>query len=255
MKVLFRLHGELLMGNRGSAVVELAASWAIIMIVTGLYLWWPRKAKTLAGIVYPRLAAGSRIFWCDIHAVTGFWISGLALFLLLSGLPWAKFWGDYFKNVRRLTGTAVVRQDWSNGQSANVNSQSAGASGEHSEHHGGSGRGGRRGRGATPSDLTAVDRIVATVAPGPARACRHRTSGHCFWRLDREIDDAESSAPRRSRDGWRDRRNQGSQRLQRPSPVRQDHRNGNRRARGPTLRLAQSALGPCPRPPAWSCWA
>ncbi len=119
MKVLFRLHGELLMGNRGSAVVELAASWAIIMILTGLYLWWPRKAKTLGGIVYPRLGAGSRIFWRDLHGVTGFWISGLALFLLLSGLPWAKFWGDYLKNMRRrLTGTAVARQDWSNGQSS-----------------------------------------------------------------------------------------------------------------------------------------
>ena len=118
MKVLFRLHGELLMGNRGSAVVELAASWAIIMIVTGLYLWWPRKAKTLGGIVYPRLGGGSRMFWRDLHGVTGFWISGLALFLLFSGLPWAKFWGDYLKNVRRLTGTAVARQDWTNGQSS-----------------------------------------------------------------------------------------------------------------------------------------
>ncbi len=106
MKVLFRLHGELLMGNRGSTVVELAASWAIIMIVTGLYLWWPRKAKTLGGVVYPRLKGGSRMFWRDIHGVTGFWISGMALFLLLSGLPWAKFWGDYLRNVRRLTGTA-----------------------------------------------------------------------------------------------------------------------------------------------------
>ena len=57
MRILFRLHGELLMGNRGSAVVELAASWAIVMIVTGLYLWLPRKAKTLGGIVYPRLGA------------------------------------------------------------------------------------------------------------------------------------------------------------------------------------------------------
>ncbi len=37
MRVLFRLHGELLMGNRGSAMVELAASWAIVMILTGLY--------------------------------------------------------------------------------------------------------------------------------------------------------------------------------------------------------------------------
>ena len=35
MKVLFRLHGELLMGNRGSTLVELTASWAIIMILTG----------------------------------------------------------------------------------------------------------------------------------------------------------------------------------------------------------------------------
>ena len=90
------------MGNRGSAVVELAASWAIIMILTGLYLWWPRKAKTLGGIVYPRLGAGSRVFWRDLHGVTGFWISGLALCLLVSGLPWAKFWGDYLKNMRRL---------------------------------------------------------------------------------------------------------------------------------------------------------
>ncbi len=163
MKVLFRLHGELLMGNRGSAVVELAASWAIVMIITGLYLWWPRKAKSLAGILYPRLGSGSRLFWRDIHGVTGFWISGLALFLLFSGLPWAKFWGDYFKNVRRLTGTAVARQDWSNGQPSNSEPQSSSTSGEHGEHGHGSGR--RRRRAATPSDLTAVDRIVATLRP------------------------------------------------------------------------------------------
>ena len=37
-RLLFRLHGELLMGDRGSMLVELAASWTIIMILTGLYL-------------------------------------------------------------------------------------------------------------------------------------------------------------------------------------------------------------------------
>ncbi|HEX3727909.1 MAG TPA: PepSY domain-containing protein, partial [Pirellulales bacterium] len=42
-RLLFRLHGELLMGDRGSMLVELAASWTIVMIVTGLYLWWPRQ--------------------------------------------------------------------------------------------------------------------------------------------------------------------------------------------------------------------
>jgi uncharacterized iron-regulated membrane protein len=165
MKVLFRVHGELLMGNRGSAIVELAASWAIIMIVTGLYLWWPRKAKTLGGIVYPRLGGGSRMFWRDLHGVTGFWISGLALFLLFSGLPWAKFWGDHFKNMRRLTGTAVARQDWTNGQASTTASPSSVPPAEHSEHGGGSGRSRRRRAGATPFDLTAVDRIVVTLRP------------------------------------------------------------------------------------------
>jgi uncharacterized iron-regulated membrane protein len=166
MKVLFRLHGELLMGNRGSAVVELAASWAIIMIVTGLYLWWPRKAKTLGGIVYPRLWSGSRLFWRDLHGVTGFWISSLALFLLFTGLPWAKFWGDYFKNVRRLAGAAVARQDWTNGQTSTAEPKSAGSTGEHDGHRPRSGRlGGRSSRKETPSDVTAVDRVVATLHP------------------------------------------------------------------------------------------
>ncbi len=133
------------------------------MIVTGLYLWWPQKVKTMGGIVYPRLGADGRMFWRDLHSVTGFWISGLALFLLLSGLPWAKFWGDYFRNVRRLTGTAVARQDWTNGQASTAERRSAASTGEHGDHRARSGQ--RRRRRVTPSDLTAVDRIVATLRP------------------------------------------------------------------------------------------
>ena len=117
-RFLFRLHGELLMGDRGSMVVELAASWTIMMILTGLYLWWPRQAQGPGGSRLSRLAAGSRIFWRDLHSVTGVWISVLVLFLLLSGLPWAKSWGNYLKAVRRLTGTAVAQQDWTTGSDA-----------------------------------------------------------------------------------------------------------------------------------------
>lgn len=56
MQVIFRLHGELLMGDKGSYLVELAASWAIVMILTGLFLWWPRGVGP-AGVLYPRLIA------------------------------------------------------------------------------------------------------------------------------------------------------------------------------------------------------
>jgi uncharacterized iron-regulated membrane protein len=164
MRVLFRLHGELLIGNRGSALVELAASWAIVMILTGLFLWWPRGAGAMRGVVYPRIGSGPRVFWRDIHAVTGFWISGLALFLLFSGLPWAKFWGDYLKAARRLTGTAVARQDWTNGAAPPPGTRESAGSGE-AHHSGGGRRGGRGGTRQTPSDLGALDRIAATIRP------------------------------------------------------------------------------------------
>lgn len=112
MRQVFRLHGELMLGPRGSWLVELAACWAIVMLATGLYLWWPRSARGLAGVVYPRLGAGGRTFWRDLHAVTGLWVSAFALFLLLSGLPWANFWGGYLKALRTLGDGAVVEQDW-----------------------------------------------------------------------------------------------------------------------------------------------
>ena len=172
MKFIFRLHGELLMGDRGSNIVELAASWTIIMVVTGLYLWWPRHLRGLGGILFPRFTRGSRIFWKDLHSVTGFWISGMVLFLLVTGLPWAKFWGNYFKTVRTLTGTAVVQQDWTTGSERPSTPRPATAeSGDHAGHGGGGGRGGsgggRRQRGGSrmPKDLAAFDRVAATVIP------------------------------------------------------------------------------------------
>ncbi len=106
MRVIFHLHGELLAGAVGSYLVEIAACWAIVMILTGVYLWWPRGRKGLAGLLYPRLSGGQRVFWRDIHATAGIWVSVFALFLILTGLPWAKGWGSYLGEVRTLTGTA-----------------------------------------------------------------------------------------------------------------------------------------------------
>lgn len=118
MQVVHDIHGELLLGQRGSWLVELAASWAIVMILTGLYLWWPR-GRGAAGVIWPRL--GSRkTFWRDLHAVTGFWVAGLALVLLVTGLPWAGVWGSAFKTVRQEMGWIKGQngrsgQDWTLG--------------------------------------------------------------------------------------------------------------------------------------------
>ncbi len=104
-------HGELLSGDVGSVLVELAGCWAIVLIITGLYLWWPRNAKGIAGVLYPRLGKSGRVFWKDLHSVLGMWVSVFTLFLLVSGLPWALVWGTAFKEVRSWN-SAPVSQDW-----------------------------------------------------------------------------------------------------------------------------------------------
>jgi len=114
IRVVRRIHGELLLGKRGSYLVELAASWTIVMVVTGMVLWLPRKLRA-AGVLYPRLFQRGKTFWKDLHSVGGFWASGLIVFLIATGLPWSTFWGDYFKSVRRVTGTAVIQQHWDGG--------------------------------------------------------------------------------------------------------------------------------------------
>ena len=129
IRVVREFHGELLLGDVGSILVELAGCWAIVMIVTGLYLWWPRSAEGMAGIVYPRLTRGGRLFWRDIHAVTGIWVAFFALFLLISGLPWAMVWGTAFKELRTLGQQAPVQQSWE------IRSSSAADQAEHAEHN------------------------------------------------------------------------------------------------------------------------
>jgi len=111
---LSRIHGTLLIGRTGRLLVELAASWAIVMILTGLYLWWPR-GRGAAGVVWPRLSLGGRTALRDLHAVTGFWVSGLALVLLFTALPWTEVWASGFRTVRAEMGWVSGVQDWKGG--------------------------------------------------------------------------------------------------------------------------------------------
>lgn len=162
MMVVFHLHGELLSGDWGSRIVELAASWAIIMILSGTYLWWPRQADSIAGVLYPRLRQGKRIFWRDIHAVTGVWVSLLALFQLFTGLPWAKSWGDYLEGIRKVTRTEEIKRDWTNGTSSEIAARLAmNPDGMASM----PAMGGMGNAGQTTESYTVIDKMVATVAP------------------------------------------------------------------------------------------
>lgn len=92
MAVIRRIHGTLLGGDIGSHIVELVACWTLVMLVTGLWMWWPKQWR-LKGVFVPRVDVGGRRMWRDLHAVPSALISLFVIALVLTGLPWSAFWG------------------------------------------------------------------------------------------------------------------------------------------------------------------
>ena len=89
--VVRRLHSLDLLGDYASALIEIAAGWAILLVLTGLYLWWPRGQQ--GGVTTVRGRPRQRLFWRDLHAVTGVWVGLVLLFLAVTGMPWSVVWG------------------------------------------------------------------------------------------------------------------------------------------------------------------
>lgn len=87
------IHGTLLLGDAGDRLIEIAAGLGIVLILTGLYMWWPRNGRSLGRALVPNLRLGGRAFWKDLHVSLGFYISVVLFFFLLSGLSWTGIWG------------------------------------------------------------------------------------------------------------------------------------------------------------------
>ncbi|BCB04236.1 membrane protein [Bacillus sp. KH172YL63] len=113
MNKVEEIHGELMAGTFGDRIVELAACWTVVLIVTGLYLWFPRKKDKLHGVFFPRFRKGRTILFRDLHAVPAFWITTGMLFLIMTGLPWSGFWGANFQNIMTNTGAGYPPSIWS----------------------------------------------------------------------------------------------------------------------------------------------
>lgn len=91
-----KIHGTLLLGDVGDRLIEIAAGLAIVMIATGLYLWWPRGGTRWATVLLPDLRLKGRLWWRSLHASVGFWLSTVLLAFLLTGLSWTGVWGARF---------------------------------------------------------------------------------------------------------------------------------------------------------------
>lgn len=116
MQIVRKLHSLQYFGPTASWLIEIAAGWAILLVVSGIYLWWPRGNP--GGVVTVRGAPQQRVFWRDVHAVVGIFAGAVVLFLGVTGMPWSDVWGGKVQEMAAVSGLgrptppADVVPDW-----------------------------------------------------------------------------------------------------------------------------------------------
>ncbi|MCA3718056.1 MAG: PepSY domain-containing protein [Brevundimonas sp.] len=144
------IHSLVLFGPGLNILVELVAGWSMILVATGVFLWWPRKRD--AGVVTIKARAG-RPLWRDIHAVTGLYAGAVIFFLAATGMPWSAVWGDEVMGAVREAGfgrpAAPAASEWIHAEHGDA-PQGAGWTLEHA------------GMTAAPAPID-LDRILASA--------------------------------------------------------------------------------------------
>lgn len=94
----FRLgEGRLTDGGAANTLTELSASWVLVSLATGIYLWWPKTMQGLKRSLVPRLRglrSGRRKPWRDLHSTVGILVLLLLAGMVATGLTWSEYAGD-----------------------------------------------------------------------------------------------------------------------------------------------------------------
>jgi uncharacterized iron-regulated membrane protein len=83
----------------GNLWMELTAGWILVLLATGIYLWWPRAVQAAKPLLTVRWRRGGRTRWRDLHALVGVAVSVLLICYVLSGMTWSRYWGENWRAV------------------------------------------------------------------------------------------------------------------------------------------------------------
>ncbi|MDT0688232.1 PepSY-associated TM helix domain-containing protein [Salegentibacter sp. F188] len=91
--IIENLHMYLLLPEEiGRQVVGISTIIFVVMLISGIILWWPKKRKNLKDRLKIRFTAKWRRVNYDWHNVTGLYISLLALIIAITGLSFSYEW-------------------------------------------------------------------------------------------------------------------------------------------------------------------
>ena len=83
----------------GDLALEVMGGWTLVLVLSGVYLWWPRKSATGKNTrKYFGLRRGTkgRARWRDLHGMSGVLLLGAILLTIVSGMAWSTYWGPNF---------------------------------------------------------------------------------------------------------------------------------------------------------------
>ena len=87
----------------GDLILEVLGVWTLVLAITGMFLWWPRKSVNRVrqgrGWLRIRLAKQGRARWRDLHAVSGVVLFPILVVTLISGLAWSTYWSQNFASL------------------------------------------------------------------------------------------------------------------------------------------------------------
>lgn len=99
--VVLSLHYDLMLGPIGHFIVPWATVIFVIMLITGIILWWPKNKSAAKQRLWFKWKSTTR--WkrknYDLHNIPGFYILFIALFISLTGLVMGFGW---FSNTVKL---------------------------------------------------------------------------------------------------------------------------------------------------------
>jgi uncharacterized iron-regulated membrane protein len=100
-----KLHSSLQQSDRWRWMIELAASWLMVMLVTGVFLWWPGAGQS----ALPQAGAKGRVAWKQWHSFMGVTLGLMSAVMLTTGLTWSQYTGGQVRLARDAAGQTSPR--------------------------------------------------------------------------------------------------------------------------------------------------
>ena len=103
-----QLHRTLAAGPVGKQIVGASTAMLIVLTLSGLYLRWPRRARSASAWFRVDFRLKGRPFWWQLHAVAGTCLLVFYLLFALTGLWWSY---DFYRDaVNRMAGVTTPQR-------------------------------------------------------------------------------------------------------------------------------------------------